>query len=199
MHTTVVMVMVMFPVAWMTGCTTVQRAGTSPVQLLIVSLEGGPGDDEAAYRHTFESDVVTSGNVVEDGGRVLLALVLKDPGTADLPTRPSPANFVTVTRYRVRYLRADGRASPGVDVPHGFDGGMTLTVGPDGGVGRFVLVRAQAKLEPPLVTLRSSGGAVALSTLVEVTFIGHDQAGHDLSVTGLVGVNFADWPDDSAD
>ena len=81
----------------LTRCTTAQRTGTSPVQLVIVSLEGGPGNDEAAYRHTFESDVLTSGRVVEDGGRVLLALALKDPGTADLPTRPSPPNFVTVT------------------------------------------------------------------------------------------------------
>jgi len=185
-------------VVWMTRCTTAQRTGTSPVQLVIVSLEGGPGNDEAAYRHTFESDVLTSGKVLEDGGRVLLALTLKDPGTADLPTRPSPANFVTVNRYRVRYVRADGRASPGVDVPFGFDGGMTFTVGSDGGVGRFVLVRAQSKMEPPLVALRSSGGAVALSTLAEVTFLGRDQAGHDLSVTGLVGVHFADWPDGTA-
>ncbi len=83
-------------------------------------------------------------------------------------------------------------------MPYGFDGGMTFTVGPDGGVGRFVLVRAQSKMEPPLVALRSSGGAVALSTLAEVTFLGRDQAGHDLSVTGLVGVNFADWPDGTA-
>ena len=182
-------------VTWTTRCTTTPRTGTSPVQLVIVSLEGGPAGDEAAYRHTFASDVVTDGRVLEDGGRVLLALALKDPGTADLPTQPSSANFVTVSRYRVRYLRADGRAVQGVDVPYGFDGGMTFTVGPDGGVGRFVLVRAQAKMEPTLAALRSSGGSLALSTLAEVSFFGRDQAGHDLSVTGLVGVNFGDWPD----
>jgi hypothetical protein len=127
---------------------------------------------------------------------VLLALALKDPGTADLPTRPSPANVVTVNRYRVRYLRADGRAAPGVDVPYGFDGGMTLSIGDEGGVGRFVLVRAQAKMEPPLITLRDSGGSLALSILAEVTLFGRDQAGHEVSVIGLVGVNFADWPDE---
>ena len=76
----------MLSLASASGCTTTQQTGTSPVQLVIVSLEGGPGDDVAGYRHTFESDVRTGGRVVEDGGRVLLALALKDPGTADLPS-----------------------------------------------------------------------------------------------------------------
>jgi hypothetical protein len=195
MRTVVTLVLAILLVPGTTRCTTTQRAGTSPVELIIVSLEGGPGDDESAYRHTFESDVITAGRVLEDGGRVLLAITPKDPGTTDLPTRPSPANFVTVNRYRVRFLRADGRASPGLDVPYGFDGGMTFTVGAEGAVGRFVLVRAQSKMEPPLVSLRSSGGSVALSTLAEVTFFGRDQAGHIVSATGLIGVNFADWPD----
>ena len=178
------------------GCTVTQRTGTSPVQLVIASLEGGPEDDESAFRNVFASDVFTKGRVVEDGGRVLLTLVLKDPGTADLPTRPSPANFVTVTRYRVRYLRADGRAMPGEDVPYAFDGAATFSVGSEGGIGRFVLVRGQSKLESPLVTLRGAGGALVLSTLAEVTFYGRDQAGHDLSAVGLIGVNFADWADE---
>jgi hypothetical protein len=166
------------------------------VQLVIESLEGGPGIDEAAFRHVFESDVLTKERVIEDGGRVLLALALNDPGTADLPTRPSPANLVTITRYRVRFLRSDGRSMPGVDVPHAFDGAATFTVGPEGGIGRFVLVRGQAKLEPPLISLRASGGAVVLSTLAEVSFYGRDQAGHDISVLGFIGVNFADWADE---
>ena len=177
------------------ACTTAQLTGTSPVQLLIVSLEGGPASTEAGFRHVFRSDVVTNGLVAEDEGRVLLALALRDPGTADLPSRPTPANFVTITRYRVRYVRADGRSTLGLDVPYAFDGGMTFTVGPDGGVSRFVLVRAQAKREAPLAALRNGGGAITLSTLAEVTFVGRDQAGHDVAVTGLIGVNFADWPD----
>ena len=198
MRITAGLLVAMSSLVWAVGCTVTQRAGTSPVLLVIASLEGGPGNDEAAFRHAFASDVLTKGRVVEDGGRVLLALVLKDPGTADLPTQLSPANIVSITRYRVRFLRADGRDSPGLDVPYAFDGAVTFTVGPDGGVGRFVLVRAQAKLEAPLVTLRDSGGAVALSTLAEVTFYGRDQAGHELSATGLIGVNFADFADEDS-
>jgi hypothetical protein len=121
---------------------------------------------------------------------------LKDPGTADQPTRPSSANFVTLNRYRVTFVRADGRATPGEDVPFAFDGAMTVTVGPEGAVASFVLVRAQSKLEPPLIGLRDAGGAIVLSTLADVTFFGRDQAGREIRVSGTVGVNFADWADD---
>jgi hypothetical protein len=133
--------------------------------------------------------------VVEDRGRVTLALALKDPGTVELPARPSPLNTVTVERYRVRYFRSDGRNVPGLDVPHAFDGAMTMAVGADGATGTLVLVRAQAKLEAPLVRLREFQTAVVVSTLAEVTFYGHDQGGHAVSASGFVGINFADWPD----
>jgi hypothetical protein len=59
----------------------------------------------------------------------------------------------------------------------------------------FSLVRAQAKLEAPLMNLRGLGGSVVISTLADVTFYGHDQAGRETSVTGQISVNFADWGD----
>jgi hypothetical protein len=102
---------------------------------------------------------------------------------------------VTLTRYRVRFLRSDGRNVPGVDVPHPFDGALTITVGAEGGTATFVVVRPQAKLEAPLVALREFGGALFISTLAEVVFYGADQAGRDVSVAGQISVNFADWTD----
>jgi hypothetical protein len=59
----------------------------------------------------------------------------------------------------------------------------------------FVLVRAQAKLEAPLMALRGAGGGLIISTIAQVTFYGHDQAGNAVSVTGAISVNFADWGD----
>ena len=60
-------------------------------------------------------------------------------------------------------------------------------------------MRAQAKLEAPLITLvnarRFFGGGVAISTLADVTFFGRDQTGHEMNVTGTISVNFADWAD----
>ena len=86
-------------------------------------------------------------------------LGLKDPGSSDSPTSPTTANFITVTRYHVDYVRADGRNTPGVDVPFPFDGAMTLTVGAGNATGSFELVRVQAKHEAPLMALRGGGGA----------------------------------------
>jgi hypothetical protein len=83
-----------------------------------------------------------------------------------------------------------------VDVPYAFDGAASATV--RGGVTTtigFTLVRAQAKLEPPLLALRGAGGALLISTIAQITFYGTDQAGNQVSVTGTISVNFADWAD----
>jgi len=80
-------------------------------------------------------------------------------------------------------------------VPYSFDGGVTFTVTESPSSAVFVLVRAQAKLEPPLISLRGAGGQIAISTIAQVTFYGRDQVGNDVSVSGSIGVNFADWGD----
>jgi hypothetical protein len=108
---------------------------------------------------------------------------------------PSRNNYITVNRYRVTYKRSDGRNTPGVDVPFGFDGAGTVTVTDQDAGLAFVLVRVQAKLEPPLMNLRNGGGADTISTIADITFYGRDQAGNDISVTGSISVNFADWAD----
>ena len=179
------------------ACGVKTTTGTSTALLTIASLDGRPGaaGTEGAFSHTVPSDVLTHNTVFEDIGRVRLTLTLKDPGTLELPVRPSPLNAVTVDRYRVRYWRSDGRSVPGVDVPHPFDGAMTMTVGAEEATGSVVLVRAQAKLEPPLIGLRNFQAAVVVSTLAEVTFYGRDQTGHVATASGFVGINFADWAD----
>jgi hypothetical protein len=133
--------------------------------------------------------------VYEDIGQVNLRIAMKDPGTTDSPTSPSPTNEITVSRYRVVYTRSDGRNTQGIDVPYTFDGAATGTVTASGTTLTFVLVRAQAKLEAPLKALAGGGGSVVISTIAQVTFYGRDQAGNDTSVTGTISVNFADWAD----
>jgi hypothetical protein len=95
----------------------------------------------------------------------------------------------------VQFIRADGRNTPGVDVPYPFDGGMTATVSGSGIKASFTLVRIQAKMENPLVTLQYRNAASTISTIAEVTFYGVDQAGHAVSVSGRIGVDFSDWGD----
>ena len=77
----------------------------------IGAARGGTSDEPLTT--LLESDVVTSGAVFDDIGRVTTRLALKDPGTPQNPASPTSANYVTVDRYRVEYQRSDGRNTPG--------------------------------------------------------------------------------------
>jgi hypothetical protein len=181
------------------SCNALVREGRAASFLTIDRLEGASGgEDSPTFDQVLKSDVLTKGGVFEDPGRVTFRLNMKDPGSAGNPTAPTSANWITVTRYRVVFTRADGRNTPGVDVPYPFDGAITVTVTGGGTVqASFTLVRVQAKLEPPLMALRGLGGAVVIDTIAEVTFYGRDQTGAAVSVTGKISVNFADWADPS--
>jgi hypothetical protein len=134
---------------------------------------------------------VKSPTVYDDPGRVVLALAMKNP----VGTEPTSANFVTFNRYRVTYIRADGRNTPGVDVPYPFDGAITATVTDQPVTVGLTLVRIQAKLERPLLPLVGGGGSLAISTIAEVTLYGADQTGREVSATGRISITFADWGD----
>ena len=168
------------------------REGQASSYLTILNLEAtATGEEE--WEHVLASDVQTNGGVIEDDGRVRMTAAMRDVTSS---TGPSTNNLITVNRYRVIYRRSDGRNTPGVDVPYAFDGAVTFTVAPGGEqTVPFNLVRVQAKLESPLMNLRGLGGSVVISTLADVTFYGRDQVGREVSVTGTIGVNFADWAD----
>lgn len=196
--------------AALASCTSMQTEGKAPVYLIIDDLNAASGAEPDALTGTLASDVLTlvpigtagegevqefAATIVEDPFQVSFSLAMKDPGSSQSPTVPTSANAVTVNRYRVEFIRADGRNTPGVDVPHAFDGAFTVTVGAGGAQGAGTLVRQQAKREAPLAALAFNGGAIAISTIARITFYGHDQAGREVSVTGQIGVNFADWAD----
>lgn len=181
-------------------------SGRASTALVIEQLAAARGNDTSTFSNVLQSDVVTRvettiGNqtvstptVFEDVAQVIMRLSFNDPGTPANPSTPTSANWITVDRYHVDYIRADGRNTPGVDVPYGFDGGVTFSV-LDIGSATFTLVRGQAKLEPPLLALRGTGGAVVISTIAEITFYGHDQTGAEVTALGRISVNFADWGD----
>ncbi len=191
------------------GCGQQNTTGRSPSYLVIDSLQAASGAKPTEFGGTLDADVVTNVRTTIDGTEVLQPTVYEDPGQAkfrmalkDLGNgmavaAPTPVNQITVTRYRVDFKRSDGRNTPGVDVPYGFDGAATGTIGADGGTLGFALVRAQAKLEAPLKALRGGGGAIVISTIAEITFYGSDQNGNQVTVTGSISVNFADWGDPS--
>ncbi len=175
------------------GCSETVRTGQSPAYMIIDRIDGSSGASASEpFTGVLRSDVQTKGSVYEDNGRVSLRLALKNVNSA---TGPTTNNQITLNRYRVEFRRTDGRNTPGVDVPYPFDGAIAVTVTDQQVQAVFSLVRVQAKLEAPLVTLRGGGGALVISTIADVTFFGKDQTGRDVTATGSISVNFADWAD----
>ncbi|MCY4637186.1 MAG: hypothetical protein OXG04_22270 [Acidobacteria bacterium] len=164
---------------------------------LVVERLGASSDAMAGHstRTFIRSDVVAGGMVAPDAVQVTLRLVPKDPGTATGPVAPSGAHIATVDRYRVRYVRSDGLDTPGIDVPHAWDGALGLTASLAAETVEIVLVRASAKLDPPLVTLREGGGDVVINALAYVTFYGRDHGGARVEAVGAIGIEFGDWSD----
>jgi hypothetical protein len=168
------------------SCSDAIRTGQSPSYLILQNITGGPKNSGVV-----QSDVVSdTGSVLQDSGLATIQVALKDP----LGSAPSDVNSITITQYHVEYQRSDGHNVQGVDVPFAFDSGVTQTIaaGGTGGV-TFTLVRIQAKLEAPLVALAGHRGLEVISTIAHVTFFGHDQNGRDVSITGNIEVDFADW------
>jgi hypothetical protein len=188
------------------SCGSVVRTGRGSAFLVIDSLQGIRGAATVGTpSSTLLSDVITNVSspapctptapcptVFADQGQVAMHIVMKDAGSAS-PSAASPINNVTITRYRVVYVRADGRNTPGVDVPFPFDGAVTSTVTESPTTFGFSLVRVQAKEEAPLVLLRNGNSTV--TQLATVTFYGSDQAGNEVSVTGTIEINFGNFGD----
>jgi hypothetical protein len=160
------------------SCGDVVRSNDSSVMLVVNSLTVGGSA-------THVSDVVSNtGSTVNDSASAQLAVSMKDF------TAPSSTNNqVTISRYRVEYRRADGRNTPGVDVPFPFDGAVTLTIAAgSAGTFGFEIVRHVAKEETPLVQLRFNPNVI--STITDVTFFGTDLVGNDVSAKGSMQINF---------
>ncbi len=173
-----------------TGCSTPANKSDTSSYLVLLSLTAASGADSGStFSSTLASDVLTFGAAYSDPAVATFQLSFKDPGTA-----PTPINFITIKKYSVRYLRNGGGP-----VPDPFEGAATFTV-TDAitSSGPITLVRAQAKTASPLSQLAGQGGT-ALPVTAEVTFSGTDQTGKDISVTGSVGINFADWLDPGVD
>jgi len=186
-----------------TGCGgELLRTGRSPVYLTVESVEvtNGATSNKGA---NLLSDVLTIVKKTVNGVQVQVPTIFNDTAVATLRvTAKNPSvdatemNSVTVTRYHINFRRADGRNTPGVDVPYGWDGGVSLTIpaGGEGGVA-FEIVRHVSKSEPPLRNLVNEGGQIYIYTIAEITFFGRDQNGNEVTATSLVDVAFSDFGD----
>jgi hypothetical protein len=187
------------------SCGSVVREGSSPVFLIVDILQGSRGGTSAGPLGVpLISDVITivskptppcpCPTVFNDTGQVVLSTALKNIGPAAAPAAPTTNNMVTITRYHVAYVRADGQNVQGVDVPYAFDAAVTGTI-PVGGTLTlgFELVRSVAKQESPLVQLETS--STILTVIANVTFYGTDLVGNSINVTGSITVEFGNFGD----
>lgn len=190
------------------SCGDVVREGRSPVFLVIDSLQGIRGGSSAGAPAGFLlSDVITNvtspapcsatspcPTIFNDSAQVILRAPLKNVGSPAAPTAPTTNNEVTITRIRVDYVRADGRNTPGVDVPYGFESAATGTVPASGTLLlSFEIVRHAAKQESPLVQLINS--PTVITTIGRVTFYGKDRVGNDVTATGQMQIDFGNFGD----
>ncbi|PYR68211.1 MAG: hypothetical protein DMF87_13715 [Acidobacteria bacterium] len=168
-------------------------SGPSPSKVFITQIQTSAGLASRTFASgPLNSDVLTAGSIVDDLAQVSFQLTLKDPGVPGNTNQPSVLNAVTFTRYHVDFRRADGRNTPGVDVPFSFDAAQTFTV--QDKIDIIVeLVRHVAKAEAPLAALAADRNII--STIATITFYGKDQAGNNVIVTGQVQVNFGNFAD----
>jgi hypothetical protein len=155
------------------------------------------------------SDVSDEGAIINDQALVTVNAFRKNNTTL---MATSPVEHIYLERYEVRYFRTDGRNTEGVDVPHRITGPLGNlrfhTPGPtgEGEVEQIVpitIVRHQAKLEPPLLNLRSFlssdagapnlSGAGVLTTVAEITIHGRTVQGGGLVAVGRAQVTFANF------
>lgn len=188
---------------WSLSCGSLVTQGRSASYVILDSLAAASGARPDEFGNTLASDVLTLVKRIVAGQEQRIPTIFADTGRATVrlglkdvtATGPTTNNEITLTRYRVVYVRSDGRNREGIDVPYAVDGAITHTVVDDPTTFTFTLVRAQAKEEPPLIALRNGGGAINISTIAEVTFWGRDQTGREVVITGRISVNFADWGD----
>lgn len=177
-------------VAGFAGCSAgYATANNSTVLLILAAINGGS---------PLASDVLKDGTVVADSVKVAVAIRFKNPNITTVPSIPSA---VIIERYEVKYRRSDGRGVEGQDVPFTISGNLTAafdvkTSGTDDLT--IEVVRAQAKLEPPLRNLRgpvkdSLGGALVLSLFADITVHGRTISGQAVSGTGSMQIDFADY------
>jgi hypothetical protein len=178
-------------VGTMVSCGDVVRQGRAPMMLVIDTMGGSSGgSSSSAITNPVRSDVVTdNGTVFNDPGSATLRAIRKDVTDT---TAPTTNNDITIHRVHVSYRRADGLNTPGVDVPYGFDNAVTATIKfVSASPVTFDLVRQDAKLESPLLDLRTK--PIVLTVIADVTFYGTDAVGNDVSVSGSITINFANF------
>ncbi len=181
------------------GCNKISDESTSAVKLVMSRLTGvnWTGNESSVL----ESDVLVqnpdtgTSTVQNDYGNAYIIAYPYNPNEA----ASSLYENVQLKEYHVSYVRSDGRNQEGVDVPYSFWGRISALIPPDGAEHQvvFVLVRANAKMESPLVDLLYGSAGKEIEATAVVEFYGEDLSGHKVYVKGTIPVVFANYANDT--
>lgn len=185
------------------ACTRVEDNSRSGSLLTVESITGEIGG-EATESTPLLSDTCDNPNdqpqdpqlcgVFNDNANITFSNDYLQVGPGSGVTQGSFLNDIIVNRYRVDYFRSNGRNTPGVDVPYGIDGTMNVRVPLNStGTGGIVVVRHQAKKEPPLSELDNGSSEHVITAQAEIKFYGVDLAGHTVSAVGYLEIHFANF------
>ncbi len=150
------------------------------VILVVESIAGG-SPILADVRTGDKNDTIT--NCVAKVGMGLLVKNPNNPG--------NPNETVVLSRYDVSYVRSDGRAIEGVDVPYRFSEPMTASLAPgDTPTLSIDIVRHQAFLEQPLSQVTAG---IIVEITANVTFYGETISRQAVQASGAASIRFADY------
>jgi hypothetical protein len=182
------------------ACNPLSDDTQSASMLIVAEMTGTDMDGNVA--NFLQSDVIyqdpenpEDSTIYADSAIVSFRGELLDPASL---TGPSHHNDITVKRYVVSYIRADGRNTEGVDVPYSFEGNLSIVVPMEGAVEvSIIIVREVAKLEPPLIGLQEWRDAGVINCTAKVDFYGQDHVGNTVKATGYLTIYFANYANES--
>ena len=163
---------------------------------IVAASAGGEGEEATQLL----SDPRTP-SIVNDNAVLTFRVMPKNPNAFVTPeTGIGFVNDVILRRYTIRYYRADGRSVEGVDVPYSISGEMNTRVEAGGTEVEtsVIVVRHQAKMEPPLRNFTGFGGQGALTMFAEISVYGETISQRAVSATGRLEIVFIDFADDDA-
>lgn len=155
------------------ACDTRSDSNSTTANLTLERLVAiGAGGEES---ESLELDL--SGGVRDAKGLAVLVNPA-DAGASD--------QVVILTRCRVSWVRDDGKAQAGVDVPFPFEAPLEVAVGPSQRIPvELILILARAMSVPPLASMHK-GDAKDIRGTITVTLLGRDLMGRTVSVTGSI-------------
>ena len=189
-------ILAVFPVILLLlSCNPIENESDSASTLILKSMTGT--DLEGNEVNYLQSDVLfvdpttSAETITADEAKASLGVTLLDPDSA---YGPSSFNGITVDRYVVTYIRADGKNVEGVDVPYSFEGALSAFIEVDSSVDiNFVIVRAISKAEPPLIDLVDGRAEGVLNVNAKVDFYGHDLTNRNVKATGYISIFFTNY------